>query len=103
FKAEGYGIYESALAPTAIADKYAIDAELVPQALETLALSDAKLDEADFSDMLRFPVLLGRKVTLSGLIVLDEVQDYTPASWTFIRDCLTTPKSHVLMIGDPSR
>lgn len=103
FKAEGYGTYENALPANAIAEKYAIDSELVPQALEVLAKSDTMLDEADFSDMLRFPVLLGRKLTLPGLVILDEVQDYTPASWMFVRDCLTTPKSHVLMIGDPSR
>jgi hypothetical protein len=103
FKAEGVGVYDKALTPTAIADKYSIDQELVPQAIDVLAQSDAKLDTVDFADMLRLPILLGRKLTLQGLIVLDEVQDYTPASWVFVRDCLTSPQSHVLMIGDPSR
>lgn len=103
FKAEGIGTYDKALAPDAIATKYALDVTLVAPALDALKQSDAMLNVADYADMLRFPVLLGRKQTLDGLVVLDEVQDYTPASWVFVRDCLTTPTSKVLMIGDPER
>jgi len=57
----------------------------------------------DFEDMLRFPVLANRSSICNGLVVLDEVQDFTPSSFVFLTKCLTTPKTQMLMIGDPSR
>lgn len=102
-KMEGYGIFEGAASADAIAVKYGIDTDLCEDAVKVLAESDADTATVDFADMLRFPVLQHRRETLEGLIILDEVQDYTPLAWIFVRDCLTTPASQVLMIGDPSR
>lgn len=102
-KREGYGIYEKALPVEEIAAKYGIDEEFIDKAKLVLADSDNMKGLLDFEDMLRFPVLAGRRETLTGLIILDEVQDYTPLAWQFLRDCLLTKDSHVLMIGDPER
>ena len=103
FKCEAVGIYEAALAPEAIALKYGIDEKYVAPAIECLKQSDAQTTVIDLDDMLRMPVLTGHKNILEGLVVLDEVQDYTPASWMFLSRCLVTYKTQVLMIGDPSR
>lgn len=78
---------------------------VIEWSIEVLKLSDAQKDVIDFNDMLRFPVLFAKRATFSPntLVILDEVQDYTPLSWAFLRECLTTPDSRVLMVGDPSR
>jgi hypothetical protein len=101
FKAEAVGCgFEHQLELEEIATKYGYSASLIPYALECLKLSDAKTDEVDFHDQLRFPVLFGRQAFLSGLIILDEVQDYTPAAFVFLTRCLVKKGSQVLMIGD---
>jgi hypothetical protein len=92
--------YEDAMPLDEIAKKYKYGADLIPHAVKLLALSDAKTDEIDFDDMLRFPVLFKRESWLSGLIVLDEVQDYTPHAFLFLIRCLVKKGSQVLMIGD---
>lgn len=102
-KMEAYGIYENALTIEAICAKYGFDEKFIGDAKKTLADSDAMVRVVDFADMMRFPVLQGRKAILDGLILLDEVQDYTPLAWAFLRDCLTKSSSQVFMIGDPSR
>jgi hypothetical protein len=102
-KCEAYGIWENALTVEQIAIKYGIDEKFIPHAIECLKQSDAMTTVIDLDDMLRMPVITGRKQILDGLVVLDEVQDYTPASWMFLSRCLVTPQTQVLMIGDPSR
>ena len=78
--------------------------DIVDAAEKVLKVSDEMTACVDFSDMLRFPVIHGYRQNLGdALIILDEVQDFTPASWIFVRECLTTPNSHVLMIGDFER
>ena len=103
FKCEAIGIWDNALTIEQVAIKYGIDTKFIPNALECLAQSDKMTNVIDLDDMLRHPVLLGRQQIVEGLIILDEVQDYTPASWMFLSRCLTLPTSHVLMIGDPER
>lgn len=102
-KVEGVGYYEKALTWEEICIKYGIKADFIDKAKECLAKSDQITNFVDFEDMLRMPVVLGRREILSGLIILDEVQDYTPLAWQFLKSCLLLPTSHVLMIGDPSR
>jgi hypothetical protein len=103
FKTEGVDVYANALTHDEIAVKYSFKLELVPDAIEVLRLSDLDTKSIDFEDMLRMPILLGKQQLLDGLIILDEVQDYTPLAFAFLTECLTTADSQVLMIGDPSR
>lgn len=108
-KKEGYGIY--ALCPTLeqIAQKYSIDEKHIAVAKIVLAESDADTVNVDYEDMLRFPVLHGRKITLEKgtLVVLDEVQDYSPDAFVFLITCILHPASlancTVVMIGDFER
>tara|TARA_R110000803_G_scaffold122915_6_gene190924 strand:+ start:1479 stop:2873 length:1395 start_codon:yes stop_codon:yes gene_type:complete len=110
-KTEGFGVYDGALTIAETAAKYAIALKDAEQGAESLAEmaqvvldeSDAMYSEIDFDDMLRMPILLGKTRNSDGLVVLDEVQDFTPAIWTLVRDCLTTADSRVFMIGDPER
>lgn len=102
-KVEGVGYYANALSWEDICIKYGIKSEFIEKAIECLAKSDKITNFVDYEDMLRMPVVLGRREILSGLIILDEVQDYTPLAWQFLKSCLLLPTSHVLMIGDPSR
>jgi superfamily I DNA/RNA helicase len=91
------------LEPEQIALKYGIDSQFIPKAVDCLAKSDSMANVIDLDDMLRMPVLLGKKTVLSGLIILDEVQDYTPNAFSFLSRCLTTPMNQILMVGDPDR
>jgi hypothetical protein len=103
-KLEAIGLnFEGGLTPEQVAVKYGYKLEFVDQALEVLALSDNNPKVVDFADMLRMPIITGKFRKLEGAIVLDEVQDYTPLAWCFLRDCLTDSNSHVFMIGDPTR
>lgn len=102
FKTEGYGLYHNCLSPSAIAAKYEFKEELIPDALALLQLSDNDCFNIDCDDMLRLPVLLGKRSIIDGLVVLDEVQDFTPAAWVFLKECLVT-HTQILMIGDPDR
>jgi len=104
-KCEGVGIYSEALSIEAIAKKYGFSEKLIEQANQVLTLSDAQTNVIDCDDMLRFPVLFQRssKFGPNTWIALDEVQDFTPASWVFVRDCLTTDKTKALIVGDPDR
>ncbi len=104
FKLEAVGLnFESELSPEQVATKYGFKLDFVDEAMEVLALSDAQTKVLDYADMLRIPVISGKFRKLDGLVVLDEVQDYTPLAWCFLRDCLTDSSSHVFLIGDPSR
>lgn len=103
FKQEAHGIDSKCLTPDQIAFKYGIDSKFISPALACLKKSDEMTKVIDLDDMLRMPVLMGRKNILTGLIILDEVQDYTPNSFAFLANCLTTPDSQVIMVGDPSR
>lgn len=104
-KCEGVGIYSEALSVQAIAKKYGFKDTLIEQAVRVLALSDAQTNVIDCDDMLRFPVLFQRsnKFGSNTWIGLDEVQDFTPASWVFVRDCLTSKNTKALIVGDPDR
>jgi hypothetical protein len=102
-KTEGVGVYAKALSPDEVAVKYSIKPELVDDAIKVLELSDKDTKAIDFEDMMRMPILLGKQQILDGLVLLDEVQDYTPLAFAFLTECLTTADSQVLMIGDPSR
>ncbi len=105
-KNEAYGIHENAPTAESIADKYEIDKKFCEPALQVLAKSDADKRTVDFPDMLRLPVLLGLNEGLKGLIILDEVQDYTPSAFCLLRSSILHPDSskwHIFMIGDPSR
>lgn len=104
-KCEGVGIYSEALGVEAIAKKYGFAEKLVEQAVQVLTLSDAQTGIIDCDDMLRFPVLFKRaaKFGSNTWIALDEVQDFTPASWVFVRDCLTNNNTKAVIVGDPDR
>ena len=114
-KTEGYGTYPDALPMDSIAVKYGFrltekeeeseDLSLDEMAVAVLELSDKDRSIIDYEDMLRLPVIYGRAALLpiTSLIVLDEVQDFRPDAFVFIRECLVTPEHQVLMIGDPSR
>src|SRR5690606_6315003 len=71
---------------------------------EILKISDNNLRIIDYEDMLRLPVLSGniKPLPTSALVVLDEVQDYSPLMFSFLLK-LVEPGTTVLMIGDPSR
>lgn len=102
-KTEGYGIYDRALPAEAIAKKYEFKPDFLEDAIALLKLSDSEGKLIDCDDMLRLPVIYGKRSILEGLIVLDEVQDFTPNGWLFLMECLVTPSNQVLMIGDPDR
>lgn len=114
-KVEGYGIYKDAMTVDAIATKYGIriseseeDAcgmSIDEMAIKVLEASDADTDTIDFEDQLRFPVLYNKSAMLPKdcLVVLDEVQDFSPNAFCFVTNCLVSPSHQVLMIGDPSR
>lgn len=103
FKNEGIKVYDKALSPEEVAKKYSIAEKFVAPAMDCLNQSDKDTKTIDLDDMLRMPILLGKKSILSGLVILDEVQDYNPLAWAFLKNCLVTPETQVLMVGDPSR
>jgi hypothetical protein len=114
-KTEGYGVCENALSMDAIASKYGFrltekeddncDLSLEEMAEAVLEKSDKDQSTIDYEDMLRLPIIKGRSALIpkSSLVILDEVQDFTPLAFAFIRECLVTPSHQVLIIGDPSR
>jgi len=104
FKTEAYGLDTCRMTEEEIAVKYGFPYELIEDAIKVLALSDEMRKSVDFEDMMRFAVLDKRVSTdPDALYVLDEVQDYTPLSWAFLKNCLTTKDSKVYMVGDPDR
>lgn len=114
-KIEAYGLLSFALSANDIADKYgyfltekemdSAEDTLENMAINVLELSDKDATTIDFEDMLRMPIILGRKCQVSkdALIVLDEVQDFTPLAYAFVINCVIPKGAQVLMIGDPSR
>lgn len=118
-KIESVGVWENALSITEVAAKYNFaltekeqsyiekhhdGASMEELVKEILKLSDSDLRIIDYEDMLRLPVISGNINPLpkSALVVLDEVQDYSPLMLSFLLK-LTAPGTTVLMIGDPSR
>lgn len=114
-KTEAYGLWEDALSMDAICNKYGFrltekeedsaDMSLEEMAQAVLEASDKDRSTIDFEDMLRLPIVYGRCSLISkdALVILDEVQDFTPLAFVFIKECLVTPAHQVLMIGDPER
>lgn len=114
-KQEAYGIADYASDIDSIAIKYGIrlteseaehcDKSLDEMAEEVLALSDADTKTIDFADMLRLPIIHGRTAFVSedSLVILDEVQDFTPLAFEFLKACIVKQGTQVLMIGDPER
>jgi hypothetical protein len=109
-KVEAFGI-GGKLTMAEIAAKYGIgfnesedndaDDSIEAMAIKVLALSDAMTSTVDHEDQLRFPVLQNKRGILKDcLIVLDEVQDYRPDSWIFLKTCLVTPENIAVLIGD---
>lgn len=109
-KVEAFGI-GGKLSMTEIAVKYGIglneseadnaDYSIEEMAVKVLALSDKMTDTVDYEDQLRFPVLQNKKQLLKDcLIILDEVQDYRPDAWIFLKTCLVTPDNIAVLIGD---
>lgn len=101
-KSEAFGLgYDHALNIDQITEKYNIPVSLIPDIIECLKQSDAIKNIIDIQDMLRFPVLLGlTRHYPNALLLLDEVQDYTPDAWLFIKNCIYTPSNQIFMIGD---
>lgn len=108
-KKEGFGTFALCPPIEKIAEKYGIDGKFISDAKKVLIDSDADIENVDYEDMLRFPVLHGRKITIEPgtLIALDEVQDYSPDAYVFLVTCILHPASlancTVVMIGDFER
>lgn len=104
-KNEAVGTFSDSLNPAEVAKKYGFNSDLINPAIQLLALSDADKKSVDFADMLRFPVLQGRTnlVSKNTLVLLDEVQDYTPASFEFLTKCIAPKGSLIATVGDKDR
>jgi hypothetical protein len=99
-KCENWGVDEDVSADW-VADKYGIDAKFITPATQVVIESDAKTNQIDFDDMLRFPVLLN-KLSPVDFIVIDEAQDYTPLMRRFLQ-LFIGPNTQGLIAGDPER
>jgi hypothetical protein len=99
-KAEAVGTWDLALLPYEVAVKYRFSETLVEYAETLLKLSDEKRDVVDFQDMLRFPVMEKMNINFDGLLVCDEVQDFSPDAFQFVK---LYKVKQVLLIGDVER
>lgn len=109
-KVEGVGLpgIETTVEDVALRYGYPLeikDVDIIKGAEITLEKSDDDKCIVDFGDMVRFPVLYGAvsKFDSDTLVVLDEVQDFSPSAWEFLKTCLVKPSHTVFMVGDPNR